>query len=88
LADRRVSADLEQIMEARQVYQRKPSERGLPVVDGDNNYSMGVAAPIIAEGDVMGCVLFLTTEGSKPMGELEVKLAATASRFLGKQMET
>lgn len=88
LADRRVSADLEQIMEARQVYQRKPSERGLPVVDGDNNYSIGVAAPIIAEGDVMGCVLFLTTEGSKPMGELEVKLAATASRFLGKQMET
>ena len=87
LADKRISIELEQIMEGRQVYQRKPAERGLPIIDGETQYSIGIAAPIISEGDIMGCVAFLTTEGSPPLGEVENKLASTVAKFLGKQME-
>lgn len=88
LTDKRISGELEQLMEGRQVYHRKPAERGLPVVDGENSYSVAIAAPIISEGDVMGCVIFLTQEGSGPLGDVESKLAAVVSRFLGKQMES
>jgi AbrB family transcriptional regulator (stage V sporulation protein T) len=63
LADKRISTELEQLMEGRQLYQRKPAERGLPIVDGESSYSIGIAAPIISEGDVMGCVAFFCYRG-------------------------
>ena len=42
--------------------------------------------PIIAEGDAMGAVVFLSKD--RKMGEVEGKLAQTAAGFLGKQMES
>ncbi len=87
LAEKRISAELEQLMEARQVYQRKLGEKGIPVVDGAEGYTVAIAAPIISEGDVMGCVLFISTEGAQLPGEVENKLACTVAKFLGKQME-
>ena len=47
-----------------------------------------MAAPVISEGDVMGCVLFITPRNSPPGTEVEYKLAQTVSAFLGKQMES
>jgi len=41
--------------------------------------------PIMAEGDVLGAIIFLSPD--KKMGELETKLAQTAAGFIGKQME-
>ena len=43
-----------------------------------------VAVPVLSEGDVLGCVLFLG-EGS---GEVELKLAQMAAGFLGRHMES
>lgn len=82
-----ISADLEGIMEARQTYHRKPGERGLPVSDSADKYSVTVAAPITSEGDIMGCVVFFA-EGDGTVGEVELKLAQTVAGFLGKQMES
>lgn len=86
LYDKQISSELEQIMEGRQVYQRRAGEPGLPVSDSTDKYSISIAAPIISEGDVMGCVLFFS-EGEKNLGEVEYKLAQTVAGFLGKQME-
>ena len=36
---------------------------------------------------LLGCVMFVTPRGSRPAGELELKLAQTVACFLGKQME-
>ena len=47
-----------------------------------------MAAPVLSEGDVMGCVLFVTPRGSVPGTEVEYKLAQTVALFLGKQMES
>ena len=88
LQDKRISTELEAVMEARQTYLRKSGERGLPVIDGENAYSIAVASPIVSEGDLMGCVLFLTEEGAPALGEVENKLAVTVAKFLGKQMES
>jgi AbrB family transcriptional regulator (stage V sporulation protein T) len=74
-------------MEARKLYQRKAGEKGLPVVDSNDKYVIETAAPIISEGDVMGCVVFFS-EGDKTLGEVEYKLAQTVAGFLGKQMES
>ena len=46
------------------------------------------AAPILSEGDVLGCVLFVAAHGDGPAGETERKLAQAVSGFLGKQMES
>ena len=87
LYQKQVSAELETIMDRRQIYQYKQGERRLPVSDSTEKYTISVAAPIITEGDVMGCVVFFT-DGDKTLGETEYKLAQTVSGFLGKQMES
>ena len=87
LIEKSISRELEQIMEGRGIYQRKSGERGLPVSEAADRYSIAVAAPILAEGDVMGSVVFFT-EGDKLLGEVEYKLAQTVAGFLGKQMES
>ena len=48
---------------------------------------MGVAAPILAGGDLMGCVALLLEAGDAELGEAEQKLVQTVAGFLGKQME-
>jgi AbrB family transcriptional regulator (stage V sporulation protein T) len=88
LAEKRISGELEQLMECRQLYRRKPAERAVPVIDGETGYSISVACPIICEGDVMGCVVFLGSDGANPPGDAECKLATMASKYLGKQMES
>ena len=60
----------------------------IPASPADERYCLAVAAPILTEGDVMGCVMFLAPPGSPPASEVEYKLAQTAALFLGKQMES
>lgn len=59
----------------------------IPILEEDDPsvYNHELITPIIAEGDVLGAVVFLS--GDKKMGEVEGKLAQTAAGFLGKQME-
>jgi len=87
LLERRISGELEQIMEGRQVYEFTPGGALRPAAEGVERYGMSIAAPILSEGDVMGCVMFLITDPNAALGEVELKLAQTVSGFLGKQME-
>lgn len=87
LLERRISAPLEQIMEGRQVFVKASGDALSPAADGVEKYGISIAAPILSEGDVMGCVAFLVTEASQTLGEVELKLAQTVAGFLGRQME-
>jgi AbrB family transcriptional regulator (stage V sporulation protein T) len=87
LLDKSFSAELEQLMEGRQPYRWERGAKRLPLVEGVDSPWIAVAVPILSEGDVMGCVLFMTAEEATPFGDVELKLAATVSKFLGKQME-
>ena len=58
------------------------------VCDRDTVIAVAVAAPILSEGDVLGCVLFAAARGGAPAGETERKLAQAVAGFLGKQMES
>jgi AbrB family transcriptional regulator (stage V sporulation protein T) len=88
LTDKRVGEELERIMESRQLYTHKSGDRKINVSDGMDKYFIELAAPIISEGDVSGCVLFIAAENPIGLGETELKLAQTVAGFLGKQMES
>ncbi|MDB4868995.1 MAG: spoVT [Cohnella sp.] len=54
---------------------------------GGESFSSFVAAPIVAGGDPIGTVVFLSKEDGVTMGEMESKMVETAAGFLAKQME-
>ena len=88
LIGKRISPQLEQIMEDRGIYRSSASERSVFVTESLDRYCASVAAPIISEGDALGLVLFVGSEGSAPAGDTEYKLAQTIAGFLGKHMES
>ena len=87
LLEKPIGEQLEKIMENRSIF-RHSGVAGTPVTESDDRFCISVASPIISEGDVMGCVLFVAPRGNENPSELELKLAQTVSGFLGKQMET
>ena len=87
LVDRPNSAALERLMEQRKHYRCQTGDVPVPVVDGMEKYQLGVAAPILSRGDLMGCVMLLTEGGKDFLAEADQKIAQTAAGFLGRQME-
>ena len=87
LLEKSVSPVLSEIMDKRGIYRREKGGSELPVSAADEHFCLSVAAPILAEGDVMGAVLFVAPRGSQGAGEVEDELAQTAAAFLGRQME-
>ncbi len=88
LIGKRISPQLEQIMEDRGIYRAVPSERSVFVTESLDRYCATIAAPIISEGDALGLVVFIGTEGESAAGETEYKLAQAIAGFLGKHMES
>lgn len=87
LVDRRNSADLENLMVQRKSYRYSPGNVKLRAVEGSEKYYLGAAAPIVAQGDLMGCVMLLMDEEETPPAEGDQKLVQTVAGFLGRQME-
>ena len=87
LLGKRITAELEQIMESRRIYQRTGEGKAIPVCDGNDKLTTAVAAPILAEGDLLGLVLFISADGTIT-GDTEYKLAQTIAAFLGRHMES
>lgn len=88
--DKNISQALEKVIEERGIFTAsKEEERFIPILadDSGGNYNSELVSPIISEGDVVGAVIFLSTDKDVKMGEVETKLAQSASGFLGKQME-
>ena len=88
LLDKRNSEELGRLMEQRKNYRYENGDPRIQAAEGADKYHLGVAAPILSQGDLMGCVLLLLGEGDMPLGEQDQKLAQTAASFLGKQMES
>ena len=88
LLDKPNSQELGRLMEQRKNYRYEPGTNRIPASALTDKYHLGVAAPILSQGDLMGCVLLLLDENDAPLGEPDQKLAQTAAAFLGKQMES
>jgi len=88
LMEKRVSTDLEQVMENRSPYRPERGVCVMPVTEGDEKHFVSAAAPILSEGDVLGCVVFLSPKNAPSGGDVENKLVQTVAGFLGRQMES
>ena len=88
LMDKPNSSELEKLMEQRKNYLFEPGQTPIKASDAVDKYHLGAAAPILSQGDLMGCVLLLLGEGDSPLKECDQNLARTAAGFLGKQLES
>lgn len=87
LLGKRITPDLEQIMESRKIYQYDGNGDPHLVSDGSDKLLSLVAAPILSEGDALGLVLLIGVSPLPLTGETEYKLAQTIASFLGRHME-
>ncbi|MDD6800142.1 MAG: stage V sporulation T C-terminal domain-containing protein [Firmicutes bacterium] len=84
--EKRLSADIDDIIEKRGFYQYKPGSRKISVTDGTQAFYTVCAMPIISGGDVIGCVASLAQSAEeRECGEAEAKLTKTAAGFLSRQ---
>ena len=87
LLGRRITSELEAILDDRKIYQHQSGSNGIPVCD-NTPLLTAVAAPILSEGDLLGGVLLIGQEPLSTPGEVEYKLAQTIAAFLGRHMES
>ena len=88
LMGKRITAQLEQMMEKRKIFQQAAGGQAVPVSDGSDHLFATVAAPIFAEGDLLGLVLFVSTDPAAAADPAEYTLAQTIAAFLGRHMES
>ena len=85
--ERRLSAQVEELMEMRTNYIAKSTDMKKVMALEGFDRAASVVYPIISSGDVTGAVILLQTE-SGGLGEpSDLKIAQVAATFLGKQME-
>ena len=91
--EKALSSGLDALMQGRGIYRYSAddgAERIYPTVDGNDRY-VSCAMPIVSGGDVIGCVVSLSSNDKRkeaPSADVESKLIMTAANFLGKQMES
>ena len=88
LMDKPNSPELEKLMEQRKNYRYQPGQPIVRASEQVEKYHLGVAAPILSQGDLMGCVMLLLNENDNPLAEADQGLVQTIAGFLGKQMES
>ena len=82
LMNKPLSPQLQEIMEGRRTYRQLSGGSNIPISSEDESFCLSVASPVLAEGDVLGCVIFATPRGSMPGTEVDYKLAQTAARVV------
>ena len=88
--EKKVSEEIEDIIESRALYVQNGEEK-IPAIDDGGSHFVSCAMPIISEGDIVGCVASLqskdATSAPALAKDVEIKLIQTAASFLGKQLE-
>ena len=88
LMDKPNSQELDRLMEQRKNYRYTSGEALIRATEGSDKYHLGVVAPILSQGDLMGCVMLLMGDDRTPMQETDQQLVQTVAGFLGRQMES
>ena len=84
--ERRVTKNLEELMENRQIHIKTDKVPSMNAIEGYNRQAE-IVYPIIYGGDVSGSIAVLENEKGELPSEAEIKLVQVAAAFLGKQME-
>ncbi len=85
--ERRISPQVEEIMELRTNYVAKTTDmKKIMALEGVDRPA-SVVYPIISSGDVTGAVILLQSESGSLGDQSDLKIAQVAANFLSKQME-
>ena len=84
---RRVSPELEDLMEQRKMYYAENGASGMIPAEGVEKHAVA-CLPIISAGDVTGAVAFLDDGSGATVNHCQKALIQAASQFLGKQLES
>ena len=84
--DQAISSHLEQIMRARSITCPAASAQ-IPIVSSSDARFISVAAPILVQSDIAGCVVLARAADEACNPAAERTLAAVAASFLGKYLE-
>ncbi|MBR4335883.1 MAG: stage V sporulation protein T, partial [Clostridia bacterium] len=87
--EKKLTPEIEKVMEGRSLYSYRTGEDRIALIDEGMTGYVRVAMPIVADGDVVGCVCSLSGGDEKkenPGEDVETKLIATAASFLGHQI--
>lgn len=85
-SEKRISREMESVIQSRAFYSEYTGE-AISAIEG-GSLSVRCAMPIIAAGDIAGCVISLAAAGDKQLDrEVEAKLIMTAAGFLARQLE-
>jgi AbrB family transcriptional regulator (stage V sporulation protein T) len=84
-----ISHELEEVINERETIVAAHDEKNYVRImnEDESEFVYEAITPIISEGDAIGSVIFLTKDAKTKFGDVEIKLAATAAAFLGRQME-
>ena len=91
--DRRLSTDADKAVENRSLYTFDRERGKIAPVDDSKEYFFSCMMPIMSEGDIIGCVGSVCTDGSTKTNErygteLETKLIQATAGFLGRQLDS
>lgn len=86
-AERRVTGQLEELMETRGHFYKTQNENSDFIAAEGIEKKAAAALPIISSGDVTGAVIFLETEENKNITDLQKSLINAAAQFLARQIE-
>ena len=84
--ERRVSPELEELMENRRQYFAEDENRQFYAVEGVSQSSLA-CLPILSSGDVTGAVAFLNNGKSSKISESQKSLVSAAAQFLSSQID-
>ncbi len=85
-SERRVSPELEELMESRKQFFAEDGGRKFYAVEGVDQSALA-CMPILSSGDVTGAVTFLSNGSKQTVSELQKSLVNAAAQFLGRQVE-
>lgn len=86
ILERRVSKNLEELMENRKIHITTNEVPPMNAIEGFDRRA-NIVYPIIYGGDVSGAVAMIEGEDGALPSEAEIKLVQVAAAFLGRQME-
>ena len=84
ILEKSISPELEQMMEQRVICERGADSLGEIPLAGRDGYSVVTAVPVIAEGDVSGCVAFVSDKEDAASSEVLLSLCQSAAQFLAR----
>lgn len=89
--EKALSTEVEALMQERTSVMKNlaDGDKMIPLVTEDmpDQYTSQIVVPILADGEIVGCLMMVTRESGTKMRDVDMKVAETTAVIIGRQME-